>query len=161
MKTSAPLRAVAAALLLLAASIGISLSPANAAPSPSPTPSVIEPLATAEREPVASLERETLTADALEIEPLSLSQCSSGYFCVWSQSYYTGTLQRFRTTGQLSSIVLSRVGSFYNNRSTRAYVYESDGNGSIACYKGGYKRATTSGWLTRAENVYLSTISSC
>jgi hypothetical protein len=97
-----------------------------------------------------------------EVTTNSLSQCTSGYMCVWSGATYTGTLQKFSSTGSYKSVSLSSINSLYNHRSDRSYVHEqSDGSGVFACYNPGQKSANVSGWIESAEAVYLSTSASC
>lgn len=137
---------------------------------PAPTAPVerTAPAAPAERSSSASLSVElpalslSLSVDDDDIlEPLSTSQCGAGYFCIWSSSNYTGSIQRFKTQSQFSSIYLSRVGSFFNNRPDRVFIYQYGGGSTSNCYAPRAKRSTTSGWLTYAESVYLSTATNC
>lgn len=93
--------------------------------------------------------------------PVSTSQCGAGYMCIWSASNYTGSLQRFKTQSQFSTIYLSRVGSFFNNRPDRVFIYQYAGGSTSNCYAPRAKRSTTSGWLSSADSVYLSTASIC
>lgn len=90
----------------------------------------------------------------------SASQCGAGYLCVWSQPNYLGTIQRFSTQSQYTSINI-RVQSFYNNRSKRVYIYGDPGGSPSACYAAGTKRSSTSSWVPSAEGTYLSTATSC
>jgi hypothetical protein len=92
---------------------------------------------------------------------LSTSQCGAGYFCVWSQANYSGTIQRFSAQSQYTSISLYRVGSFYNNRSKRVMLYSNSSGDQSACYGAQAKRSTTSGWVSYAKGTYLSTATSC
>lgn len=92
----------------------------------------------------------------------SLSQCTSGYVCVWSGASYTGTFKRFSSTGSYQSIGLTTVGSYYNYRSRRTYLHEkTDGSGYKSCLTPGAKAAALTGWKARAKAVYLSTTTSC
>lgn len=113
---------------------------------------------------VAPAEAEATTAettDGPDVTLASTNQCASGYFCVWTQANYTGTIQRFKTQSQYSSIAVYRVGSFYNNRSKRVFLYADASGDTSACYGAGAKRSSTSGWVTYAEGTYLSTATSC
>lgn len=100
------------------------------------------------------------TSDDPVMTTLSTSQCGSGYLCVWSESNYQGTIQRFSTQSKYTSISI-RVRSFYNNRSKRVYIYGDPGGSPSACYGAGTKRATTTSWVPSAEGTYLSTATSC
>jgi len=92
----------------------------------------------------------------------SLSQCTSGYMCVWSGASYTGTFKRFSSTGSYQSIGLTTVGSYYNYRSRRTYLHEkTDGSGYYSCLNPGAKAAALTGWKTHAKAVYLSTTTYC
>lgn len=105
-------------------------------------------------------------APLAELEPsgvsvMSLAQCASGYFCVWTESNYLGAIQRFSNQSQYTPIVISPVRSFYNNRSKRVYIY-ADSSGAVgACHNAYVKKPTTSGWLRNAKGTYLSTATSC
>jgi hypothetical protein len=101
-------------------------------------------------------------ATGMQASTDSLSQCTSGYMCVWSGTNYTGTMQRFSTTGGYKAITLSSIQSAYNHRSARSYVHEqSDGSGVFACFNPGNRNSNLSGWLENAEAVYLSTATNC
>jgi hypothetical protein len=92
----------------------------------------------------------------------SISQCPSGYMCLWSGTNYTGTLQKFSATGSYKAITLSVVNSVYNRRSDRTYLHEqSNGSGTYACYNPGNRSSNVGGWLEDAEAVYLSTATNC
>lgn len=90
------------------------------------------------------------------------SDCGSGYFCVWSSTNYSGSIQRFSSTNSYRAITLSSTRSYYNNRSYRTWLHaEPNGGGSTVCINPGGSVAVTSGWQTLAEAVYLATITSC
>ena len=93
---------------------------------------------------------------------MSLSQCYSGYFCIWSGTNYTGSIQRFSSTGSYRSINLSTVRSLYNRRSARTFLHEaSDGSAHYSCYPPGAQWSDLTGWRQTAEAVWLSTVTSC
>jgi hypothetical protein len=93
---------------------------------------------------------------------MSLSQCYSGYFCIWSGTNYTGSIQRFSSTGSYRSITLSTVRSLYNRRSARTFLHEAaDGSEHYSCYAPGQRSADLAGWRQNAEAVWLSTVTSC
>lgn len=88
--------------------------------------------------------------------------CASGYTCLWTGSAYTGTMAKFSSTGTYLPAGLSSVGSYYNNRSRRAWIHEyADGSGRYVCVNPRVKVSLTAGWVTRAKAVYLSTITYC
>jgi hypothetical protein len=95
------------------------------------------------------------------METLSVSQCGSGYFCVWPSPNYVGTPKKYSAQSKYLSITLSNVGSFYNNRSKRAYLYGDSSRSPSACYGPRAKKASTTGWMRLAEGTYLSTAASC
>ncbi|CAN5155217.1 hypothetical protein BH09ACT10_BH09ACT10_03760 [soil metagenome] len=91
-----------------------------------------------------------------------LSQCPSGYFCVWSQSGYTGSVQRFSTTGKYIDIVIRPTLSVWNNRADRTFMHESaDGSARYYCFDPRQKYYETSSWARTAEAVWLSTVENC
>jgi hypothetical protein len=97
-----------------------------------------------------------------QLVTMSLSQCYSGYFCVWSGTNYTGSIQRFSSTGSYRSINLSTVRSLYNRRSARTFLHEAaDGTARYSCYGPGQRSSDLTGWRQTAEAVWLSTVTSC
>lgn len=101
-------------------------------------------------------------ATGLQASTDSLSQCTSGYMCVWTGTNYTGTIQRFSSTGSYKAITVGSIQSAYNHRSARSYVHEqSNGSGVFACFNPGNRNSNLSGWLENAEAVYLSTATNC
>lgn len=96
------------------------------------------------------------TADA------ALSDCPSGYMCVWSGTNYSGSLQKFSATSQRLTISLLSVDSYYNNRTRRTYYTQyANGTGNSSCLSAGTRAADLSGWKNTAKGVYLSTTTSC
>jgi hypothetical protein len=92
----------------------------------------------------------------------SISQCPSGYMCVWTGTSYSGTMQKFIGSGSYRSINFARINSAYNRRADRTFIHEeSDGSGVYACYSPGERNANLSGWVEYAEAVYLSTATNC
>lgn len=89
---------------------------------------------------------------------MSLSECRPGQFCVWSHANYQGSF-RYRTrTG--SKTLGGTVGSFWNNRSTVARLYNNTGSSST-CYENGVRKATVSASYSSAETVSLSSSANC
>lgn len=137
---------------LFAALLGVALTLAPASASVDPDESL-----TSIEEPTAAL----LEADAPGISVFSTSQCPSGSFCVWSDEDYLGTMKRFTTQSQYTSLNIGAVRSFYNNRSKRVYIYGNSSGTPSACYGAQAKRSSTSNWVTSAKGTYLSTATSC
>ncbi len=101
-------------------------------------------------------------ADASSRVATAKSDCGSGYFCVWSSTNYSGSIQRFSSTNSYRSITLSSTRSYYNHRSYRTWLHaEPNGGGSKVCVNPGGSVAVTSGWQSLAEAVYLATVTSC
>lgn len=94
--------------------------------------------------------------------PRSIGQCSSGYFCIWSGTSYTGSFQQFSAANSYRPVTLSTVNSLYNHRSDRTYLHEvSDGSGSYSCYGPGAHVTNLSGWREHAKAVWLSAVTNC
>lgn len=92
----------------------------------------------------------------------ALSDCPSGYICLWSKPNYTGTLQKISTTGAYKSIGLSIVESIYNNRSKRTWLHAAaDGSGSYQCLEPAARFSNLTGWHNQAKAVYLTTVAEC
>ena len=154
MKIPPALQVLSAWLIVAVLGTALSLTRADAVESPEPADLSAT---TTDAPSVTSLD----AADEPDVQPATSSQCASGYFCVWSQAQYTGAIQRFKTQSQYQSIYLPSVGSFYNNRSKRVYLYTNGSGTPSACYGPNTKRATVSGSLTGADGTYLSTATSC
>jgi hypothetical protein len=89
---------------------------------------------------------------------MSLGECGSGQFCVWSQANYLGSF-RYRT-GTGSKTLGGTVGSFWNNRSTVARLYNNNSSASI-CYENGVKKSSVATSYSSAEKVYLYSSANC
>lgn len=89
---------------------------------------------------------------------LSLSQCESGWFCVWSQPSYTGSF-RYKT-GTGSKTLGGTVGSFWNNRPAIARLYTNTASTST-CYENGVKKASVSASYSSADQVTLGSSLDC
>lgn len=93
-----------------------------------------------------------------EVGTLSISDCRSGYTCVWSSSLYTGTLVQYRLPGQYIALPSFSIGSYANRYEKRATFYETAGGGGHStCAAPGTQNAAVSGWLTAARSLYQST----
>lgn len=140
-------------ICLFAALFGTVLTLAPASASVTPDDSVISI-----EEPSAAL----LNTDASPgISVFSASQCPSGSFCVWSDEDYLGSMKRYTTQAQYLTLNAGAIRSFYNNRSTRVFLYSDSSATNSACYGAQAKRSATSGWLRSAKGAYLSTATSC
>ncbi|WP_456695897.1 peptidase inhibitor family I36 protein [Aeromicrobium sp. P5_D10] len=92
----------------------------------------------------------------------ALSDCPSGYMCVWSGKGYSGTMKKYNSTGAYKSISLNTVDSYYNNRSKRTWLHAtSNGSGTYSCLGPGQRNKDLAGWQTSAKAVYLATITDC
>lgn len=92
----------------------------------------------------------------------ALSDCPSGYMCLWSQPNYGGTIKKISATNSYKAIGLSAVESYYNNRTKRTWLHEAaDGSGSYVCLNPGARAGSLSGWQDNAKAVYLATITDC
>ena len=101
-------------------------------------------------------------ATAAQQSTNALSECPSGYFCVWSDTNYSGNMQRISATNSYRSISLVSTRSYYNHRSQRTWLHEeSDGSGSYVCLNPGASKASTSGWQASADAAYLATVTNC
>lgn len=89
---------------------------------------------------------------------MSLGQCAAGQFCVWSQASYMGSF-RYKT-GTGSKALGGTVGSFWNNRTTVARLYNNDSSASV-CYEDGAKKASVTASYSSAETVSLSSSAGC
>lgn len=104
-----------------------------------------------------SLGHHTYYADgSVEVElpadTFSLSECASGRFCVWSQANYTGSF-RYKTGSGVKSVG-GTVGSFWNNRSSAARLYNNTSSSST-CYASGVMKASVTTSYASAEQVNL------
>ncbi|MCW2829599.1 MAG: hypothetical protein JWP31_291 [Aeromicrobium sp.] len=92
----------------------------------------------------------------------ALSDCPSGYICLWTGSQYTGSMRKVSTTGSYQSIGLASVNSYYNHRSRRTWLHATtDGSGTYSCLAPGARSGNVSGWQESAKAVYLSTVTNC
>jgi len=102
------------------------------------------------------------TSHAATVTPLALSECPSGYFCVWSGTNFSGSVQKISSTNSYRPISLTATRSYYNHRTQRTWLHEvPDGSGSTLCINPGATKASTTGWQTTAEAAYLATITNC
>jgi len=98
----------------------------------------------------------------VDVRKVSLSQCPSGYLCLWSSTNYTGSFAKYANSGSYADINLPTVRSLWNNRSKRSFIYSGyDGRGSSACYGPGARTTSLSGWRILANSVYVSSTTYC
>lgn len=96
---------------------------------------------------------------AVEAGTFSLSQCTSGRFCGWAQSNYSGSF--YYTTGSgVTKALTWTARSYSNNRSQGARLYDSAGTSSV-CFTPGQDRATIGSTYYNPDKVYLSSTASC
>ncbi|WP_344196737.1 peptidase inhibitor family I36 protein [Aeromicrobium alkaliterrae] len=103
--------------------------------------------------------RDGTTFVAVEAGVLSLSQCTSGRFCGWSSSNYTGSFVYTTGTGITRSLSWT-ARSYSNNRSQGARLYNSTSSAST-CFAPGESRATIGSSYYNPAKVFLSSSSSC
>ncbi|KQY55810.1 hypothetical protein ASD11_15005 [Aeromicrobium sp. Root495] len=92
----------------------------------------------------------------------SMSQCPSGYFCVWSETNFKGGFQKFAATNSYRPITSGATQSYYNNRTKRTWLHQdAAGDGSYLCINPGGSNSNTSGWQEDAQAAYLATVTNC
>lgn len=90
---------------------------------------------------------------------LSLGECASGRFCMWTSASYTGSFTYVTGTG-LTKPLAQTVKSFWNNRSQAARLYDNAGTSST-CYGAGIKKSSLVVSYQSPAKVYLSSGASC
>lgn len=96
---------------------------------------------------------------AVDAGVMSLGQCSGGQFCLWSSPGYQGSFT-YKTGTSVTRTISGAVGSFWNNRSTVAKLYNNAGTSST-CYENGVRRSSVSSSYSSAAKVYLAHGTSC
>lgn len=93
--------------------------------------------------------------------PNALSQCPSGYFCLWSGTNYDGDLVFMaRGTGvwfHLPAFGVTSFHSLYNHRSDRIFLHASGTGAPEQCYNAGDQARNFGPWYSTAQDVYLAT----
>ncbi|HEX5331312.1 MAG TPA: peptidase inhibitor family I36 protein [Cellulomonas sp.] len=144
-------RPVAAAALALATLV--LASPSVAADGGSPTVPPGERVVT-----TTSQAGGAILVTTAEVGTLSISDCRTGYTCVWSSPFYAGTLMQYRLPGQYIPLPSFSIGSYANRYEKRATFYETvGGGGHSTCAVPGASNPAVSGWLSAARSVYQST----
>lgn len=90
---------------------------------------------------------------------ISLAECSSGRFCMWSSASYTGSFTYVTGTGATKTLTQT-VKSFWNNRSQAVRLYDNAGTAST-CYEPGVKKSSLAVAYQSPAKVYLSSGASC
>ncbi|MFT4081758.1 MAG: peptidase inhibitor family I36 protein [Nocardioides sp.] len=90
---------------------------------------------------------------------LSLSQCSTGRFCMWGSTNYSGSFVYKNGDGSTLTIS-SNVYSLWNNRSHAARLYNNGSTASM-CLAARAKKPTLAAAYHQPDKVHLSTTSSC
>lgn len=96
---------------------------------------------------------------AMDVGVFSLSQCTSGRFCMWSATNYTGSYTYVTGSG-VTRTLSGTVSSLWNNRSTAARLFNGAGTSSL-CYPAGTKQASVPTAYRSPSKVFLSSSTSC
>lgn len=90
---------------------------------------------------------------------LSVSECSSGRFCMWSSTSYTGSFTYVSGTA-VTRPLTQTVKSFWNNRSQAARLYDNAGTSST-CHGAGTMKSSLAVSYQSPAKVHLSAGSTC
>ena len=96
---------------------------------------------------------------AVDAGTLSLSECSSGRFCMWSSASYTGSFT-YVTGTAVTKPLTQTVKSFWNNRAQAARLYDNAGTAST-CYGAGVMKSAVAVSYQSPAKVFLSSGASC
>lgn len=153
-RSSVARRPVAAAALALTALV--LASPSVAADAGPPTVPPRERVVT-----TTSQDDGAILVTTAEVGTLSITDCLTGYTCVWSSPFYAGTLVQYRLPGRYIQLPSFSIGSYANRYEKRATFYETvGGGGHSTCALPGASNPAVSGWLSAARSVYQSTTAS-
>ena len=140
----------AAALALATAAV---VSPSVAADVGSSTAPPVERVVT-----TTSQSDGAILVTTAEVGTLSISDCRSGYTCVWSSPFYAGTLVQYRLPGQYIPLPSFSIGSYANLYERRATFYETvGGGGHSTCVPPATSNPAVSGWSSAARSLYQNT----
>ncbi|GAB3078234.1 hypothetical protein GCM10027215_18950 [Nocardioides zeae] len=89
---------------------------------------------------------------AVDVGVSSLSQCESGWFCLWSQTSYQGSFYYRSVVGVYD--LSGTIRSVWNNRTAAARLYSNTGASSL-CYLAGQRSASLSASYTTPQKVAL------
>ncbi|HEY0187786.1 MAG TPA: peptidase inhibitor family I36 protein [Cellulomonas sp.] len=96
--------------------------------------------------------------DDVDITPYSSSQCTSGRFCLWSGTGYSGSFWSTASTG-VQNTTITTSGSLWNRSSVAVRVYSgTSASGVWVCYAAG---AITSSTSVGSASVRTMTSSTC
>jgi len=98
-------------------------------------------------------------ATADDVEPMSLSQCNSGYFCGWSSTDFTGTFHQIAGVGQTKTLSWSTK-SYRNNRGQGVKLYNAAGTAYL-CFAPWETRSSVPSAYQAPSKIYLSNTVSC
>lgn len=90
---------------------------------------------------------------AVDAGTLSLSQCTSGRWCMWDETNYQGSFS-YRTGSGVTYVLSGTIHSVFNNRGTAARLF-SNTSATSTCYVAGAKSASLSASYYTAEKVRL------
>ena len=90
---------------------------------------------------------------AVDAGTLSLSQCTSGRWCMWDETNYQGSFS-YRTGSGGTYLLSGTVHSVFNNRGAAARLF-SNTSATSTCYVAGAKSASVSASYYTAEKVRL------
>lgn len=96
---------------------------------------------------------------AVDSDVYSLSQCSSGRFCVWAQTNFTGSFQSKSGSGVTRNLT-GTTKSAWNNRGKAARLYNNTESAST-CYAPGDQDSSLPASYHAASKVYLASGSAC
>ncbi|MGV8976902.1 MAG: peptidase inhibitor family I36 protein [Cellulomonas sp.] len=151
-RTSVARYAVLAAVALGLASVPLASS-SVAADGGSPTDPPVERVVS-----TTSQSDGAILVTTAEVGTLSISDCRSGYTCIWSSPFYAGTLVQYRLPGQYIPLPAFSIGSYTNRYEKRATFYETvGGGGHSACAAPTTSNPAVSGWSSAARSLYQNT----
>jgi hypothetical protein len=90
---------------------------------------------------------------AVDAGTLSLSQCTSGRWCMWDETNYQGSFS-YRTGSGVTYALSGTVHSVFNNRGNAARLFSNTGATS-SCYLAGEKSGSLTASYYTAEKVKL------
>ncbi|RNL60585.1 hypothetical protein EFK50_19920 [Nocardioides marmoriginsengisoli] len=96
---------------------------------------------------------------AVPADTMSLSECSSGRFCMWTSASYTGSFSYVTGSG-VTKPLSTTVKSFWNNRGQAARLYNNAATSST-CYAAGDKKSSLTVGYQQPAKVQLSAGASC
>ena len=93
-----------------------------------------------------------------EVGTLPISDCRSGYTCVWSSPFYAGTLVQYKLPGQYIPLPSFSIGSHANRYEKRATFYATVGGGGHSTWAPpATSDPAVSGWSSAARLLYQNT----